>query len=171
MDWEYVPLVGPRPPRGFVGLKNAGATCYMNSVLQQLFMIEPIRNGILAVEGAADNVEEEMLIIEKENSMSMGNNDKENPTVSILIWPTDFTRVIILKQNKCVMKVSREKEQHLLKCFNFELKFSCVDLVRSLKLLTRWRVRIKTKKVVMDKHKQKMMKGSRITWVFSDKFK
>ncbi|KAH9509417.1 putative ubiquitin carboxyl-terminal hydrolase FAF-X [Bulinus truncatus] len=78
MDWEYVPLVGPRPPRGFVGLKNAGATCYMNSVLQQLFMIEPIRNGILAVEGAADNVEEEMLLIEKENSMSIGNNDKDN---------------------------------------------------------------------------------------------
>ncbi|XP_059175144.1 probable ubiquitin carboxyl-terminal hydrolase FAF-X isoform X4 [Physella acuta] len=84
MDWEYVPLVGPRPPRGFVGLKNAGATCYMNSVLQQLFMIEPIRNGILAVEGAADNVEEEMLIIEKEN---MGNNDKENPAVFEVTYP------------------------------------------------------------------------------------
>ena len=35
-EWEYLPPVGPRPPRGFVGLKNAGATCYMNSVLQQV---------------------------------------------------------------------------------------------------------------------------------------
>ena len=35
-EWEYVPPVGPRPTRGFVGLKNAGATCYMNSVLQQV---------------------------------------------------------------------------------------------------------------------------------------
>lgn len=52
-EWEYLPPVGPRPPRGFVGLKNAGATCYMNSVLQQLYMIEDIRNGILSVEGAA----------------------------------------------------------------------------------------------------------------------
>jgi len=46
-EWEYLPPVGPRPSNGFVGLKNAGATCYMNSVLQQLFMIEGIRNGIL----------------------------------------------------------------------------------------------------------------------------
>ena len=35
-EWEYLPHVGPRPPRGFVGLKNAGATCYMNAVLQQV---------------------------------------------------------------------------------------------------------------------------------------
>ncbi|UYV75295.1 USP9X [Cordylochernes scorpioides] len=52
-DWEYLPPVGPRPPRGFVGLKNAGATCYMNSIFQQLYMIEEIRSGILIVEGAA----------------------------------------------------------------------------------------------------------------------
>lgn len=36
LDWEFMPSVGPRPSRGFVGLKNAGATCYMNSVLQQV---------------------------------------------------------------------------------------------------------------------------------------
>ena len=36
LEWEYQPPVGPRPCRGFVGLKNAGATCYMNSVLQQV---------------------------------------------------------------------------------------------------------------------------------------
>lgn len=36
VEWEYLPPVGPRPSRGFVGLKNAGATCYMNSVLQQV---------------------------------------------------------------------------------------------------------------------------------------
>lgn len=35
-DWEYFPHLGPRPIKGFVGLRNAGATCYMNSVLQQV---------------------------------------------------------------------------------------------------------------------------------------
>ncbi|XP_022644946.1 probable ubiquitin carboxyl-terminal hydrolase FAF-X isoform X2 [Varroa jacobsoni] len=48
-EWEYFPAVGPRPPKGFVGLKNAGATCYMNSVLQQLYMIKPIRQGLLSL--------------------------------------------------------------------------------------------------------------------------
>lgn len=48
-DFEFYPFMGMRPPQSFVGLKNAGATCYMNSVLQQLFMIPEIRNGILSV--------------------------------------------------------------------------------------------------------------------------
>lgn len=39
MEWEYLPPIGPRPNKGFVGLKNAGATCYMNSVLQQVSLI------------------------------------------------------------------------------------------------------------------------------------
>ena len=38
-EWEYLPPIGPRPYKGFVGLKNAGATCYMNSVLQQVSLM------------------------------------------------------------------------------------------------------------------------------------
>lgn len=51
--------VGPRPDRGFVGLKNAGATCYMNSVLQQLYMVPMIRTGLLAATGAATDPNED----------------------------------------------------------------------------------------------------------------
>lgn len=51
--------MGPRPFRGFVGLKNAGATCYMNSVLQQLYMVENIKQGLLAAEGAATDPNED----------------------------------------------------------------------------------------------------------------
>lgn len=32
---------------GFVGLVNLGCTCYMNSLTQQLFMIRPLRTGLL----------------------------------------------------------------------------------------------------------------------------
>lgn len=59
MEWDYFPAIGPRPLQGFVGLKNAGATCYMNSVLQQLYMVESIREGLLACEGAATDPNED----------------------------------------------------------------------------------------------------------------
>jgi ubiquitin carboxyl-terminal hydrolase 9/24 len=58
-EWDYMPPVGPRPAHGFVGLKNAGATCYMNSVIQQLYMVESIRVGLLAAEGAATDLTED----------------------------------------------------------------------------------------------------------------
>lgn len=59
LEWDYLPIIGPRPTQGFVGLKNAGATCYMNSVLQQLYMVQSIREGLLACEGAATDPSED----------------------------------------------------------------------------------------------------------------
>ncbi|OWF40886.1 probable ubiquitin carboxyl-terminal hydrolase FAF-X isoform X2 [Mizuhopecten yessoensis] len=85
-EWEYLPPVGPRPIKGFVGLKNAGATCYMNSVLQQLFMIEQIRTGILAVEGVADDIEEEYVGDEKsesETNVDMGDEERKDEEKSV----------------------------------------------------------------------------------------
>jgi len=37
----------PRSKYGYAGLQNQGATCYMNSLLQQLFLIPRFREGIL----------------------------------------------------------------------------------------------------------------------------
>ncbi|CAI5476794.1 unnamed protein product [Closterium sp. Yama58-4] len=47
-SWEYLPSCAPRPRAGYAGLKNAGATCYMNSVFQQLFMQPQVRQALLA---------------------------------------------------------------------------------------------------------------------------
>lgn len=35
---QYLPPVDGRSTSGFVGLKNGGATCYMNAVFQQIYM-------------------------------------------------------------------------------------------------------------------------------------
>jgi len=59
-EWDFSLPIGSRPNRGFVGLKNATATCYMNSVLQQLFMIRPLRAALLSVKIPAEYCKDEM---------------------------------------------------------------------------------------------------------------
>jgi len=49
---------------GYVGIKNLGCICYMNSLLQQLFMIKTFRNGILNTqdpEKGAKGLEDDLL--------------------------------------------------------------------------------------------------------------
>ncbi len=47
-EWESPLLEGPRPSDSgcFVGLLNPSKTCFMNSVLQQLFNLEGIRQAV-----------------------------------------------------------------------------------------------------------------------------
>jgi ubiquitin carboxyl-terminal hydrolase 34 len=33
---------------GYVGIKNLGSTCYMNSIVQQFYMLPKLRSGVLA---------------------------------------------------------------------------------------------------------------------------
>jgi ubiquitin carboxyl-terminal hydrolase 9/24 len=42
---------------GYVGLKNLGCICYMNSLFQQLFMINSLRNDVLSVKDANAQVD------------------------------------------------------------------------------------------------------------------
>ncbi|XP_071839115.1 ubiquitin carboxyl-terminal hydrolase 9X-like isoform X3 [Apostichopus japonicus] len=68
VEWEYLPPIGPRPHKGFVGLKNAGATCYMNSVLQQLYMVPDIKKIVLAAESPAIEHEDDFDGDEKQDN-------------------------------------------------------------------------------------------------------
>ncbi|XP_068731970.1 ubiquitin carboxyl-terminal hydrolase 9X-like isoform X1 [Montipora capricornis] len=81
-EWEHLPPIGPRPYRGYVGLKNAGATCYMNSVIQQLFMIPELREGVLKMEGAATKEDEDGVDVEEkaesENTTDTGYQSEDN---------------------------------------------------------------------------------------------
>ena len=49
-QFEYEPAIERRAACNFVGLKNAGATCYMNSVIQQLYAVPGVTEQLLAVE-------------------------------------------------------------------------------------------------------------------------
>eukprot|EP01084_Bolivina_argentea_P099732 179239_1 len=47
-SWHYHPSDLERFPVRYVGLKNQGATCYMNSLVQQLFVVDSFRSAILS---------------------------------------------------------------------------------------------------------------------------
>ena len=47
--WYYSPEGEERSSSGFVGIKNLGSICYASSMMQQFFMISPLRNALLSV--------------------------------------------------------------------------------------------------------------------------
>ena len=49
LDWNISLMDSEKSATGYVGLKNLGCICYMNSLFQQLFMITTLRNDILSV--------------------------------------------------------------------------------------------------------------------------
>lgn len=48
--FQYEPAVEGRAACNYVGLKNAGATCYMNSVIQQLFLVPGFKESLLSID-------------------------------------------------------------------------------------------------------------------------
>lgn len=51
--WDYWPAEESRSECGYVGLANLGATCYMASCMQHLYMMPGARAAVLAADPAA----------------------------------------------------------------------------------------------------------------------
>jgi len=81
----------PRPPSNFVGLMNQGATCYLNSLIQALFMTPQFREGIYSlvpdeIESADEVKMKEVDLVAREKLMSMG-FDEEAINNALLLFP------------------------------------------------------------------------------------
>lgn len=48
-SWNYVPLGMEKASCGYVGLRNLAATCYMNSLMQQFFMVPQFRSRVFSL--------------------------------------------------------------------------------------------------------------------------
>ncbi|XP_075688794.1 ubiquitin carboxyl-terminal hydrolase 24 isoform X3 [Rhinoderma darwinii] len=57
-EFDFLPPVDSRSNSGFVGLKNGGATCYMNAVFQQLYMQPGLPEALLCMEDETDNTDD-----------------------------------------------------------------------------------------------------------------
>eukprot|EP00752_Nemacystus_decipiens_P004045 g3704.t1 len=55
---------------GFVGLKNMGCICYMNSTLQQLFMVPEFREGVLGFRDSEQTPSEDSVMWQLQNMFS-----------------------------------------------------------------------------------------------------
>ncbi|XP_071010440.1 ubiquitin carboxyl-terminal hydrolase 24-like isoform X2 [Oncorhynchus clarkii lewisi] len=57
-EFDFLPPVDSRSVSGFVGLKNGGATCYMNAVFQQLYMQPGLAEAFLSIEDDTEQPDE-----------------------------------------------------------------------------------------------------------------
>jgi len=60
-DWDFEAKAEEKSDTGFVGLKNLGCICYMNSLMQQLFMVPPLRRNLLSAADKEENKADSVL--------------------------------------------------------------------------------------------------------------
>ena len=50
-NWNIEREEDEKSKTGFVGLINLGCTCYINSLMQQFFMMDQLRENLLKIDG------------------------------------------------------------------------------------------------------------------------
>ena len=100
----YVPSAIKRGASGYVGLSNLGATCYMNALLQQLYMIPTLRNALETLEteapsGPSDestrggtllyNLQKTFLFLSHSKKKACSGDDMQSLFTAISAWNRD----------------------------------------------------------------------------------
>ncbi|CAG9329496.1 unnamed protein product [Blepharisma stoltei] len=73
-DWNRFSLQNEKSLTGFTGIRNLGCTCYMNSLIQSLYTIPSLRDGILYIPTVAS--EDNVLFQLKRIFSGLKNSDK-----------------------------------------------------------------------------------------------